>query len=470
MTNGLDQLFNLRRDQQDADTIDSTLRANAQAAGTNLWVLFFAILIASVGLNVNSTAVIIGAMLISPLMGPIVGIGYAAAVFDFALIRAASKNLALFIALSLVTSIVYFALSPLDQPQSELLARTSPTLWDVLIAAFGGAAGMVAVTRRSFSNIVPGVAIATALMPPLCTAGFSLAHGRWTMFAGAAFLFTINGVFIAAATLAVAKLLRLPARGAVDEATRTRHRAIIAVGLTAVLVPAAWLGYRFVQNEVFDNAASNVGRELLSDTRVLAFEVDAPGRTLHLTTVGDRDLQQLQQRARNLLKVQGETAVRVDVRRAGDDPLNVGALRKDLNEDLKRSLLAQVQATDQKVTALERKMGIALAQTQAAQALQFAPERRLAGLVDEIHAQLPAVRTAYLAQALLAPVAASGASAASAASASAPDAAGSTAIVVVDVERPLRRADRQRLERWLAVRLQRREVSVVDHIVRFVRR
>jgi uncharacterized hydrophobic protein (TIGR00271 family) len=458
MANNLSVLFNLRRDQQDADTIDTALRAGAQAAGTNLWVLFFAILIASVGLNVNSTAVIIGAMLISPLMGPIVGIGYAAAVADFALIRAASKNLALFTALSLVTSIVYFALSPLDQPQSELLARTSPTLWDVLIAAFGGAAGMVAVTRRSFSNIVPGVAIATALMPPLCTAGFGLAHGRWTMFAGAAFLFTINGVFIAAATLAVAKVLRLPARGETDEATRTRHRAIIAAGLTAVLVPAAWLGYRFVQNEVFSNAASNVGRQLLSDTRVLAYEVDAPGRTLHLTTVGERDLQQLQQRAQDLLKAQGEAGGRIDVRRAGDDPLDVGALRKDLNEELKRTLLTQVQETDLKVSALEQKLGTALAQAQAA------PERRLAGLEDEIRAQLPTVRAAYLAQPLPATVSASPASAA----APLPD--GASAIVVVDVTRPLRSADRERLARWLAVRLQRRDVSVVDRIVRPPRR
>jgi uncharacterized hydrophobic protein (TIGR00271 family) len=212
------RLFSLRSDQQEADVIDGALRSGAQVVGTNLWVLFFAILIASVGLNVNSTAVIIGAMLISPLMGPIVGIGYGAAVADFTLIRAAAKNLGIFTALSLVTSVLYFSLSPLDQPQSELLARTSPTLWDVLIAAFGGAAGMVAVTRRTFNNIVPGVAIATALMPPLCTAGFGIANGRWDMFAGAFYLYVINSVFIAASALAVSKLLRLPPRGVVDDA------------------------------------------------------------------------------------------------------------------------------------------------------------------------------------------------------------------------------------------------------------
>ena len=172
-------LFDLRKDQQEPSVIDETVRSGAQFGGTNLWVLFFAILIASVGLNTNSTAVIIGAMLISPLMGPIVGMGYGAAVQDLGLIRMAGKNLAIFVVLSLLTSVLYFTLSPLEQPQSELMARTFPTLWDVLIAAFGGAAGMVAVTRRGYSNVVPGVAIATALMPPLCTAGFGIAHGRW---------------------------------------------------------------------------------------------------------------------------------------------------------------------------------------------------------------------------------------------------------------------------------------------------
>jgi uncharacterized hydrophobic protein (TIGR00271 family) len=221
----LARLFDLRQDQDTPEAIDESVRAGVRFGGTNLWVLFFAILVASVGLNVNSTAVIIGAMLISPLMGPIVGIGYGAAVADTALIRRALSNLAIFTALSLLTSSAYFALSPLEQPGSELMARTTPNLWDVLIAAFGGAAGMVGLTRRGFTNVVPGVAIATALMPPLCTVGFGLANARWDMAAGAAYLFIINGVFIAASTLAVARLMRLPPQGAVDEMMRARATA-----------------------------------------------------------------------------------------------------------------------------------------------------------------------------------------------------------------------------------------------------
>ncbi len=446
------RLFSLRRDQQDADLIDEALRNGAKAAGTNLWVLFFAILIASVGLNVNSTAVIIGAMLISPLMGPIVGMGYAAAVADFRLIRTAFKSLLLFTALSLATSVVYFWLSPLDHPQSELLARPSPTLWDVLIAAFGGAAGMVAVTRKSFSNIVPGVAIATALMPPLCTVGFGIANGRWDMSAGAFFLFLINGVFIAASTLAVAKVLRLPARGETDAATRSRHRAIIALGLTVVLVPSVWLGYRFVQQEFFSNAASTVGRELLSDSRVLAFDIDAAARTLRLTTVGERDLEPLRLQALALLARQGVQQAEVSVRHAGDAPLDVRALRRDLNDEMQRTLVAQVQQTDAKVLALQQRLDAALAAAAPAPAASAAAAADTRRLVDEIRAQLPEVRAAYLAQPLGA-----GAEPASVAT---------SAIVVVDVPRPLSAADRARLSRWLAVRLGHDEVTVIDRLVR----
>lgn len=159
--------FDLRRDQREAEEIHEAVTGGVRSAGTNLWVLMFAILVASIGLNVNSTAVIIGAMLISPLMGPIVAIGYGAGVNDFGLIKRAVRTLGLFVGISLLTATLYFSVSPLSQAQSELLARTTPTVWDVAIAFFGGAAGIVALTRREFSNVVPGVAIATALMPPL---------------------------------------------------------------------------------------------------------------------------------------------------------------------------------------------------------------------------------------------------------------------------------------------------------------
>lgn len=441
-------LFDLRKDQQDPSVIDETVRSGAQFGGTNLWVLFFAILIASVGLNTNSTAVIIGAMLISPLMGPIVGIGYGAAVQDLGLIRMAGKNLAIFVVLSLVTSVLYFTLSPLEQPQSELMARTFPTLWDVLIAAFGGAAGMVAVTRRSYSNIVPGVAIATALMPPLCTAGFGIAHGRWDMFGGAFYLFIINGMFIGAATLAVAKLLRLPRQGELDEATRKRHRLIIVLGLTAVLVPSVWMAYRLVQQEVFANAAARVARDLEAEpsSHVLMHEVDAGARTLRLIVVGRTNADQLREQVQRRLLRNGQADVTVLVRDAGDDSLNVEKLRSELQEGVNKTLVEQVKSMDAQLKTLQQ--DVVQARALAAKPPVKAVDAQ--ALLQEVQAQQPLVCALTLAQGERA--------------ASASDAPQAANVVVLDVANNLSTPDKNSLSRWLAVRLDKTEVQLIERL------
>ena len=253
----LQDVFNLAHDQAHPDKIDAAIRANTRVSGTNMWVLMFAIAVASIGLNVNSTAVVIGAMLISPLMGPIVGMGYGAAVGDTALIRQAARNIIVFIAISLVTATLYFLLTPLKEAQSELLARTQPTLWDVLIAFFGGSAGIVALTRKEGGNVIPGVAIATALMPPLCTAGYGLAHGNWHYFFGAFYLFAINCVFIAFSTLLFSKLLKLPRRGLVSETKRRLHRIIITAVVLAVMIPSGYMASGLVRQELFNTKANN---------------------------------------------------------------------------------------------------------------------------------------------------------------------------------------------------------------------
>lgn len=441
-------LFDLRKDQQDPSVIDETVRSGAQFGGTNLWVLFFAILIASVGLNTNSTAVIIGAMLISPLMGPIVGIGYGAAVQDLGLIRMAGKNLAIFVVLSLLTSVLYFTLSPLEQPQSELMARTFPTLWDVLIAAFGGAAGMVAVTRRSYSNIVPGVAIATALMPPLCTAGFGIAHGRWDMFGGAFYLFIINGMFIGAATLAVAKLLRLPRQGELDEATRKRHRLIIVLGLTAVLVPSVWMAYRLVQQEVFASAAARVARDLEAEpsSHVLMHEVDAGARTLRLIVVGRTNADQLREQVQRRLLSNGQADVTVLVRDAGDDSLNVEKLRSELQEGVNKTLVEQVKSMDAQLKTLQQ--DVVQARALAAKPPVKAVDAQ--ALLQEVQAQQPLVCALTLAQGERA--------------ASASDAPQAANVVVLDVANNLSTPDKNSLSRWLAVRLDKTEVQLIERL------
>ena len=252
----LQDVFNLAHDQAHPDKIDATIRANTRVTGTNMWVLMFAIAVSSIGLNVNSTAVVIGAMLISPLMGPIVGMGYGLAVGDTALIRQAVRNIIIFVVISLITATLYFLLTPLKGAQSELLARTQPTLWDVLIAFFGGSAGIVALTRKEEGNAIPGVAIATALMPPLCTAGYGLAHGNWHYFLGASYLFGINCVFIAFSTLLFSKLLKLPRRGLVTESKRRLQSIFITVVVLAVMIPSGYMASGLVSQEIFNTKAN----------------------------------------------------------------------------------------------------------------------------------------------------------------------------------------------------------------------
>lgn len=204
--------INLESELDDVDKIHESITKDIVFKGTNLWILVFAIIVASVGLNMNSTAVIIGAMLISPLMGPINGIGYSIATYNFELFRQSLKNLIFAVLVSLLASTAYFTLSPISTAHSELLARTSPTIYDVLIALFGGLAGIVAMSNKQKGNVFPGVAIATALMPPLCTAGYGLATAQFDYFLGAFYLFTINAVFIALASVAISQLLKFPIR------------------------------------------------------------------------------------------------------------------------------------------------------------------------------------------------------------------------------------------------------------------
>ena len=194
----------------DAEATVKNIHAGIPLRGYNLWMIICSAALASLGLDTNSTAVIIGAMLISPLMSPILGVGLALGTNDRSTLIQSVTNLGLATTASLFSSWLYFFLTPLGEATSEILARTQPTLLDVLVAFFGGIAGIVSGSRREMSNAIPGVAIATALMPPLCTAGFGLATGNWALFFGAFYLYVINSVFISIATLAIVKYLRFP--------------------------------------------------------------------------------------------------------------------------------------------------------------------------------------------------------------------------------------------------------------------
>lgn len=247
---------NLKREIDDYEKIFETVDRGIVFRGTNLWILIFAIILASIGLNMNSTAVIIGAMLISPLMGPINGIGYSIATYNFPLLRVALKNFLFAVTASLFASTAYFFVSPISTAHSELLARVHPTIYDVLIAFFGGLAGMLAVSSKQKGNVVPGVAIATALMPPLCTAGYGLATFQYNYFLGAFYLFTINTVFIAIASLVVAQVLKFPITTIVDEIQTKRVNRWISFTVILVLIPSIYFGYLLVQKERFIENAS----------------------------------------------------------------------------------------------------------------------------------------------------------------------------------------------------------------------
>lgn len=205
-------IYEFTRNQATHEEIHENILEGMNVHGANFIILMCAIIIASVGLNMNSTAVIIGAMLISPLMGSIIGIGYGVGTYNVRLIKEAFKILAISIAISIITSTFYFSITPITTAGSEILARTSPTIWDVIIAFVGGIAGMIGITRNKSSNVIPGVAIATALMPPLCTAGYGLATKQYHIFLGAGYLFIINCFFITISTVIVTKALNLPTR------------------------------------------------------------------------------------------------------------------------------------------------------------------------------------------------------------------------------------------------------------------
>jgi len=247
---------------EDFAQIHQTIEKDIVFKGTNLWILVFAIIIASVGLNMNSTAVIIGAMLISPLMGPINGLGYSIATYNMPLFRSALKNFGFAVGAGLVASTAYFALSPVATAHSELLARTSPTIYDVLIALFGGLAGIVAISSRHKGNVIPGVAIATALMPPLCTAGYGLATAQFQFFFGALYLFTINTVFIALAAVLVSQLLKFPITSIMQESEKKRINHLISFVIFITIIPSIYFGYGLVQKERFSENVARFTRNI----------------------------------------------------------------------------------------------------------------------------------------------------------------------------------------------------------------
>ncbi|MGM1430363.1 DUF389 domain-containing protein [Sphingobacterium lactis] len=271
--NKLYRFLNLHFGEEAKDKVLENVTASISFRGANVWILACAIAVASVGLNVNSTAVIIGAMLISPLMGPIVGAGFALGVYDFDLLKKSIKNLAIATVVSLFVSFLYFLLSPFKEAQSELLARTAPNIYDVLIAFFGGLAGVIALTRVEKGNPIPGVAIATALMPPLCTAGYGLAIGNFSYFGGALYLYTINCFFICISTFLIVKLLKYPKVKFVDKAREKKITRTITTLILVMLIPSFYLAYQLLQEKKYSQNVDNfIQQEFTNKGYTLIYE------------------------------------------------------------------------------------------------------------------------------------------------------------------------------------------------------
>ena len=282
----LGDMFSIKKDVATLEQIHCTLTGGGQVSGTNMCLLVCAIFIASIGLNMNSTAVIIGAMLISPLMGTIQATAYGTATGNMPLTVRSFMGFLVQVLISLMTSTVYFAISPISTTTSELLARTNPTIWDVLIATFGGLAGIIGVTRKEKTNVIPGVAIATALMPPLCTCGYSIAHGHWRMLLGAGYLFAVNCYFIFLSAAVILLILGVPRVKSLDPKRIRRFKISIARNTVIMIIPSLMVAYSMVVEANKDD--SNItGFETIISVSELSKEMEVLFPEVSDVTVGE---------------------------------------------------------------------------------------------------------------------------------------------------------------------------------------
>ncbi|OIP17571.1 MAG: hypothetical protein AUK53_02130 [Betaproteobacteria bacterium CG2_30_59_46] len=449
----LRKLFDLRGDMDEPGDIEASIRQGVKTRGTNLWILMFAILVASIGLNVNSTAVIIGAMLISPLMGPIMGIGYGAGVDDFHLIRQSVRSLGVFVFLSLLTSTLYFLFTPLTQAQSELLARTAPNLWDVLIALFGGMAGIIAVTRREKSNVIPGVAIATALMPPLCTAGYGIATGQPTFFLGAFYLFTINAVYIALSALLLTKLLRLPRHSFPSAASQKQARLIITAAIMLTIVPSVYLAFQLVQHEVFKtevNRYLETMRRTEKNLFILEKTINPVSREITLTVAGKALDKGTLERLNTQLDQHQLGSAKLTVHALQqDDRMDLSLIKTEMQQDLYRNSLHFLEAKNTRIQQLED----TIRNQQNEQRKQTERLNEFDQVREELHAQYPDLKNVIISHGKSTPSSNAASSAAT---------SDDTLIVYLEARKLISGTIKARIRNWLKTRFKLENVYVVS--------
>jgi len=349
--------------ESDFDTIES-IKKGVEFKGTNLWVLIFAILVACLGLNINSTAVIIGAMLISPLMGPIMGFGLGMGINDFELFKKSIRSFGVATMYSVIASTLFFLISPISEAQSELLARTTPTIYDILIAFFGGCAGIIASCSKNKGNVIPGVAIATALMPPLCTAGFGIATGNLYFVFGALYLYLINTVFIGLSTFFAVRLLKFPIKKQVDSTRQKKISRLITIIVICTIIPAAFITYNMLRSNVFQTNANNfINKELAyPGSYIVDKEISAnrKEKNIKLLVVGKTIPDDYVAQAKSNLSNYGLKGTTIEIQQGSNSGLEENReelrtmLLKDFYEDAQGTIDKQIGIIDSLQNELEK--------------------------------------------------------------------------------------------------------------------
>ncbi|MDE5656080.1 MAG: DUF389 domain-containing protein [Muribaculaceae bacterium] len=420
---------------------EAAIREGVSFKGTNIVILILAIFIASLGLNTNSTAVIIGAMLISPLMGPIIGIGLGVGIHDFALLKRCLRNLLMAAGFSVIASTLYFLISPVNEQHSELLARTSPTIYDVLIGFVGGGAGIVALGTTNKGNVIPGVAIATALMPPLCTAGYGLATWQIEYFLGALYLFVINSIYIAFATFLGVKLMKYKGVNDADNVRARRVRRIVYSLAILTMLPSIYLTYNMLSQSRFQaNADRFIAEECnFPDTQVLNRKIftEDGERCLQMTLIGHAlPVDSLQLALSGKLKYFGLQGTKLIFIQGSDAPLtNVRNTSADDIFRLTQNTISRQQSTIDSLRAVI--------------ARDAGSQESSGTLSPELKVIFPSIQQIGIANAVFV------------APADSLD-ADTTTVAMIKTGKPLPKADHDKLVKYLEARLGAKRIMVVN--------
>ncbi|PKO99627.1 MAG: TIGR00341 family protein [Bacteroidetes bacterium HGW-Bacteroidetes-8] len=427
-------------DHVDIESTTENIKKSIVFRGINVWILAFAVIVASVGLNVNSIPVIIGAMLISPLMGPIMGTGLAVGINDTQLLKRSLKNFAVMVVISVAASTTYFLISPLALAEpTELLARTRPTIYDVFIAFFGGMAGIIESARKDKGTVFAGVAIATALMPPLCTAGYGIANGSFAYFGGAMYLFIINSLFIALSTFLIIRYLKFPFVHFADPAKERKVRRSISLFALVIIVPSIYSGFVVIRENNFNQSVKKFISENknIENGYIYDHKIDHSKKisTLELSIAGERLSEARKEIMFENLEKYGITRNQVVIK---ESAVYDG---KSSDEAVLKSIF---ERSDKEVAQREEIIKTLSSRLDSIKNLEIPYEQ----ITKEIMAQHPGVVSISLARGTEI--------------FTSPYAAKNQIVAVVKWSEPLKDIELQKLQEWLSVRLNTANIRIVQ--------